>query len=589
MRTVHSPRLAATLATTALLACGGAVLPAESPTTPQTGAPRAPQAAASAAPAIDEPAIVPPSTQADWSDQVFYHVFVRSFFDSNGDGHGDLDGIRQKLDYVQRLGATAIWLSPIASSRSYHNYWPNDLGGIDARYGTVESLRALNREVHRRGMRILLDMETQYVGEDHPWWVAAQKNPRAPEQRFILCRPPHVDLCWPNSDISYDGVARRIVRLDLRHPDMVALQHQVYRRWLDPDGDGDLADGVDGYRIDHVMDDLDDDGGQTETILRFWKPLIEDARKVNPRAYFLGEQAAWERPRGDHYGDKALSVGGFDGVFGFPLREAILTGDPKRIHAEVEATFRHAGAGKQVFVFLENHDTPRLRSAVNEHVELARTLGALGLLLPGVPELYYGQELGARGQKTVWRIAQGGPVFIPQLGETVRAEKLSTDGDDIPTREAFKWTKDASAPGTARWYAGTGPWWTQSSLHDDTQASYEEQRRDPRSFFHHYRRLVHLRRGSVALRRGTYVPVQGDRPEVLAFVRDGRKDGHGERVLVIANLSPAATSVRLEVSEALRGAEWSAALAELGGDAPANLAAPVALEAFGLRILRAQD
>src|ERR1700684_1918182 len=101
------------------------------------------------------------------NEEIIYHIFQRSFYDSNGDMQGDLNGIRQKLDYLQQLGVTAILLTPLYESVFYHNYFATDFKKIDPAYGTMNDYLSLIRELHRRGMKFYMDMETQYVTEDH--------------------------------------------------------------------------------------------------------------------------------------------------------------------------------------------------------------------------------------------------------------------------------------------------------------------------------------------------------------------------------------------------------------------------------------
>jgi alpha-amylase len=347
-----------------------------------------------------------------------------------------------------------------------------------------------------------------------------EQNPTAAEQQYILCRPPHRDLCWDDADISYDGMRRTIVRLDMLSPQMLEYQKRILAFWLDPNHDGELSDGVDGFRVDHVANLLDD--VQDGLLANVWKPIIESARKVNPRAFFLGEQSGWDG-EGDHHGRDLLTDGGFDAVFSFPLRTALLTFDPALIHAEVDGTFgaRHP-ADKHVFVMVENHDLPRLQTMANTSSGLSRVLGVVALLLPGIPELYYGQEIGMRGQKQDWRVIANGTV--------------GSDGNDIATREAFKWTKDPTAPGMPIWYAHTGPWWTQTSLYDTV--SLEEQVTDPGSLWNTYRAVIRLRRSSLAATRGTYAPISVADPDILAFERSYEGADAQERLVVVANLSP---------------------------------------------------
>ena len=120
-----------------------------------------------------------PAEPAPVKDEIIYHIFQRSFYDSNGDKHGDLEGIRLKLDYLQDLGVTAILLTPLYDSPFYHNYFANDFKKIDPWYGTMQSYLNLVKDLHSRGMKIYLDMETQYVTEDHIWWTDGVDNPKS--------------------------------------------------------------------------------------------------------------------------------------------------------------------------------------------------------------------------------------------------------------------------------------------------------------------------------------------------------------------------------------------------------------------------
>jgi len=123
-----------------------------------------------------------PSAQSD----IIYHIFQRSFYDSNGDGHGDLNGIYQKLDYLQQLGVTAVLLTPLYESVYYHNYFATDFYKIDPRYGTMHDYVRLIKELHRRHMKFYMDMETQYVASDHIWYRDSYKNPASKYSDYIV-------------------------------------------------------------------------------------------------------------------------------------------------------------------------------------------------------------------------------------------------------------------------------------------------------------------------------------------------------------------------------------------------------------------
>ena len=118
--------------------------------------------------------------------EIIYHVCQRSFFDSNGDKQGDLNGLRQKLGYLQDLGITSILLLPLYDADCYHNYFANDFEKIDPSFGTMQDYINLVKEIHQRGMKIYLDMETQYVAAKHLWWKDAVGNLRSLYSDYIL-------------------------------------------------------------------------------------------------------------------------------------------------------------------------------------------------------------------------------------------------------------------------------------------------------------------------------------------------------------------------------------------------------------------
>lgn len=134
-----------------------------------------------------QPAAAAPSPARDVLEgEVVYHIFQRSFRDSNGDGHGDLEGVRQSLAYLETLGVTAVLMTPLYPGRTYHNYFATDFEGIDPRYGTRADLQRLITEAHARGIKIFLDMEFQYLAAGHPWWTAAMADRTSPYNDWML-------------------------------------------------------------------------------------------------------------------------------------------------------------------------------------------------------------------------------------------------------------------------------------------------------------------------------------------------------------------------------------------------------------------
>jgi len=470
------------------------------------------------------PAAPPP----DLEKQVYYHVFQRSFYDADGDGHGDLKGLTSKLGYLQDLGVTTILMVPLYHSDFYHNYFPIDFEKIDPEYGTLADYLELVRQAHRRGLKIIMDMEIHYVTAEHLWYRESYGRPESPYTEYI--RYNDRDNLKPESIIfnleslrSYDGRVIKFCTTNLRSEKVIRYHRELFQYWVDPNRDGKFDDGVDGFRIDHIMDDLDGNGSFTNLLRDFWKPLFDGLRQLNPRLQIVGEQADWG------YGQEYFQKGDLDLVFSFPLRAAILELDPAKIAAAATETYRAAPPGKSSLVLIENHDTDRFASVVGGDPAKLRLGAALCLLLKGVPLIYYGQELGMRGKTGDW-----GP----------------TDGNHIPLREAFEWYRTVAGPGMALWYKDSGPWWEISSLEDNDGISLAEQKGDSASLWHYYRKLIHLRRSTPALQSGSIRFLEAAPAKVLAFLRE---EGQ-QRVLVVANLDSAPAQARITLGPGVRSA-----------------------------------
>ena len=449
--------------------------------------------------------------------EVFYHVFVRSFRDSDGDGIGDLRGLQDKLGYLQDLGVTSILLLPINPSPFYHNYFASSFEGVDPAYGDGESFRALVEAVHARGMKIYLDQEIQYVATGHPWLEQSLGQPSSRYSRFILYNGP--GNTQPESGVFgltavpvYDGKTFNIATINLLDSAVLGYFQDLFVSLVDPNGDGRFQDGVDGFRIDHMMDDLDLKGKLPNLFSRFWVPIFDRARAVNPGVKIIAEQFDWG------FGEDYLTRGGTDMVFAFPLRNAILSLDRDSIAGALVQTIGKTPAGKRQLLFIENHDMNRFSSEMEGDARKLRVGAALNILLPGTPLIYYGQEIGMKGrQYKAWR----------------------TDANDIPVREAFEWTR--SGDGAANWYKDTGPWWTDRYARANDGISVEEQEDDASSLLSFYRRLLALRRARPELVSGDALVLDTDQPSVLAVLRST-----SEQVsLLLVNLADAAVTVQV--------------------------------------------
>ncbi|MEZ0608181.1 alpha-amylase family glycosyl hydrolase [Fibrella sp. WM1] len=443
--------------------------------------------------------------------EVIYHVSQRSFYDSNGDLHGDLNGLRQQLDYLQNLGVTSILLLPLYEADCYHNYFANDFEKIDAEFGTMNDYVSLVKAVHKRGMKIYLDMETQYVTAKHIWWKEAVGHPESAYSDYILFddaahNVPATMVFGLRELHSYNGTVIPITTVNLRSQQVLDYNIGLFSYFLDPNKDGKFDDGADGFRLDHAMDNLDEKPALTNLFELFWKPLLVSLKKVNPNAKIVAEQANWK-----DYGFDYFEKAGVDRMFGFGLQQAILSFDKQQLINKADTILRLCPPGKEQLIFLENHDLDRFAS-LETNPRKQRVAAALQLLIGGIPSIYYGQELGMKGR-------------IGAFG--------NTDGNDIPRREAFEWYQSGEGKGMALWYKNTGGWWTQSNIKANDGISLDEQKRPANSLFNYYKTLIALKQSNPALANGRYENAPNDNPSVYSF----RRILGSDKVLIVANLS----------------------------------------------------
>ncbi|HLT33896.1 MAG TPA: alpha-amylase family glycosyl hydrolase, partial [Aquaticitalea sp.] len=478
----------------------------------------------------------------NWNNEIIYHVMPRSFYDSNGDLHGDLNGFVEKLDYLKELGVTTILFTPLYESGFYHNYFPTDYYAIDPEYGTKEEYLNFVKAVHAKGLKFLMDMETQYAQGEHIWFADSYKNPDSefsdfiyytdtlnvyPEQIFMESKSPLFDFkTWPNDR------SHHIVILNLNHQRVKDWMTDFYTYWVDPNKDGNFDDGVDGFRIDHIMDDLDYKGIFTNMYQEFWNPIFNACKQVNPNVFILGEQSNWADT-----GDNMVKESGADAAFNFGLKFALSSEakesdmykkteavkgvqiDPKVVHKAVEESMKRFSDGLYHVTFIENHDTARYATLVNTNDAQKRLGAVLNLLLPGLPSIYYGQELGVTGKIHEW----------------------GSDVNHLPLREAFPWTADYNDEGIALFYKDSGEWWDISFWQTDAIESLalSSQRKHSNSLWNHYRDLISLRKKHGTFRLGNYVPILSDNPNILAFTRSY----NDETVVVLTNVTNAPVAV----------------------------------------------
>ncbi len=497
-----------------------------------------------------------------WNDAVFYEVFVRSFADSDGDGIGDFDGLTARLDYLNDgdpatdtdLGVTGLWLMPIHDSPSYHGYDVVDYRSVHPDYGTLDDVRAFLDAAHARGIRVVIDYMMNHTARTHPWFQASAAND--PIYRdFYRWAPSPQNASGPWGQTVWHSGARGYY-YGLFWSGMPDLNYETpaVRDSMTATADFWLEDvGVDGFRLDAAKY-LVEDGAvleNTPETLAFWRDFNQHLATVADDPFTVCE--AWSTT------DAVvpyLLEGEMGACFEFDLAgrilQAVRTGVAAPLVAkveEVDSVYPPFG----VATFLTNHDQDRVMEELGLDVARGRAAAALYLTLPGVPFVYYGEEIGMLGQEP-----------------------------DEFIRRPMQWS---DAPG-AGFTTGT-PW---IALNSNYQAwNVAGQTGDPASLLSAYRRLIAARNGSAALRRGRYYGVPATDGGVVAFLREHE----GERVLVAINVAgEAASGVTLSLPPGLVGAGTYTA-ESLIGDADESLTvsasgqvAGVALEPLGVRVLR---
>ncbi len=457
------------------------------------------------------------------AQEVIYHVFQRSFFDSDGDNHGDLRGMEQKLNYLQELGVTSILLTPLYQSEFYHNYFATDFEKIDPKYGTMDEYISLVKEIHKRGMKIYQDVEMQYVTHEHPWYKTSFGNPTSIFGKYVYYNDSLNLKPFFFYNITefttYTNTKQQIAVVNMANPDVRNYTFKVLNFWLDPNQDGRFDDGVDGFRLDHMMDDLDNFKKLPNLFKNFWTPVLSELKKTNPTIKIIAEQANWFSLGREYFREAEV-----DRVFAFYLSWAIEQMNKKELTKAADSTLTKNPEGKEQIVFVENHDTRRLASVAGMDSEKLKAAATLNLLMGGIPLIYYGQEIGMKGKQM----------------------KGATDGNDIPIREAFEWTANAKSKGMAFWYKNTGPWWDSTNVKPNDGISVEEQQKDPNSLFNHYKEMIGLKKLNPALAFGKYQATENSNDKIFSFLRYTNT----EKILVVVNLSNSAEQARIQISPA---------------------------------------
>ncbi len=429
-----------------------------------------------------------------WRNAVFYEIFVRSFYDTNGDGIGDLNGVTQKLDYLSKLGVNALWLMPINPSPSYHGYDVTDYYSINPQYGTMDDFKRLLSEAHKRGMHVIMDLVLNHTSSQHPDFIDASRGPESKYYNWYIWSDQNNGQYWHplpgNPSRYYVGIfCDCMPDLNYRNPEVTAEAQKITAFWLK-----DV--GVDGFRMDAIKH-LIEEGNQiqnTPSTHQWLKGYYQFYKAQNPNAYAVGEVG-----QADASQIKSYSGGQLDQIFDFELAQDFVgsanTGSNSAVDSGLTFALQAAPDGNYA-TFLTNHDQDRVMSTLGGDVNKAKLAAFQLLTAPGTPFIYYGEEIGMQGQKP-----------------------------DEDIRRPMQW--DASANGG---FTSGAPW--RAPAGDYTQVNVAAEAGGPGSLLSIYTQLIHLRDKNAALRTGQLSVLSSGNAAVYAVLRTNGP----ETVLVLANL-----------------------------------------------------
>lgn len=476
-----------------------------------------------------------------WQCGIIYQVYPRSFQDTNGDGVGDIKGIIDRLDYLKWLGVNIIWLSPIFSSpMKDFGYDISDYEGIHPLFGTMDDFDNLLKEVHSRGMKLIIDFVPNHTSNEHPWFIESRSSKNNPKRNWYIWNDGVNGLplnnwlsvfggsAWEWDEATgqfyYHAFLKEQPDLNWRNPEVAKAIFNVMRFWLDKN--------VDGFRIDvlwHLIKDeqLRDNPQNPDykSHMLTYDQLLPVFSTDQPDVHGI---VANMRSLLDQY-DQRVMIGeiylpihklvtyygsennGAHLPFNFLLLQ--VDWDAMKIAALIDEYEAALPQGAWPNWVLGNHDQPRIRSRVG--FEQARVAAILLLTLRGTPTIYYGDEIGMKDVPIPFDEVQD-----PQ-GINMPEKNLSRD----PARTPMQWSADEYAG-----FSKSKPWLRTDK--EFARENVEAQKDDSYSMLNLYRSLIKLRQSEPALCEGSYASVFVN-SQGLAYIRASR----GERFLIVLNLS----------------------------------------------------
>lgn len=440
-----------------------------------------------------------------WREAIFYEIFVRSFYDTDGNGIGDFNGITQKLDYIESLGANAIWLMPIHPSPSYHGYDVLDYYAVNPEYGTMDDFKNLLAEAHSRNIKIIIDLVINHSSSRHPYFVDASRGTDSEYRDWYVWSDQPGDR-WHESPggYYYGYFCDCMPDLNFRNPDVTREIFNITQFWLQ-------EVGVDGFRVDAAKH-LIEEGTKlenTDSTHVWFRDFYTFYKSVDDEAYAVGEIYGAGAFLATTYFDQ------MDNVFNFELSSGIMNSVNGEANSGIVSAWKFTLqdiTNGDYATFLTNHDQNRVMSVFNGDEQKAKLAAVMLLTSPGTPFIYYGEEIGMQGKKP-----------------------------DEDIRLPMQWSPELNAGFT------TGDPWRAVDP-DSINVNAAEQDQDPASLLTLYRTLTRLRADRTSLQTGSLALLDTGNPGVFAFLRYSNE----EATLVLINLTTEPVSdYRLSLGESV--------------------------------------
>ena len=458
------------------------------------------------------------SIQVDDNNLVFYEIFTGAFSDSNGDGIGDLQGIINRLDYLndgnpnsgKSLGIEGIWLTPIFKSPSYHKYDVADYYTIDPEFGDMDDLKQLITECHNRGIKLILDLVLNHTSLQNEWFLNFKNAHQAKDSS-----DPYYDFYSyitkgqiigsgkytfiSGTEDSYEcNFSNDMPELNYNNEKVREEVLKIAKYYIDM--------GIDGFRLDAAKYIY---YGDDQKSAEFWEWFTTELRKIKPDVYLVGE--VWSNDSAtDIYVEHGLNcfnftMSQFEGKISSAARISSVTGYVNYVKKYIDR-INNLNSGAMLTTFIANHDTDRAAGylQLNGQAQMAANIYILG---PGSPFIYYGEEIGMKGSRG-----------SESTDANRRLAMLWGDGDTVKDPIGTTYVSNLQINGTV-----------------------VEHKLNSESLYNHYKRVIMIRNANPEIARGEYKPLNSEISKLGGFI----STYNGKTVCVIHNTSLEEMSVDL--------------------------------------------